>query len=156
MWGPSFRKWQRPLWWGLALLLTVWIALLAWKWPFTRKAVVTALEQESSRIIRIGSFHRTLFPPGYVAESLVLLKPAKEGEDPVPVRRMTVLARWSDLLLLRKRVERVSINGLRMRIPTGAPTQSQSKRAFGDNQPRFAEIGPVKLEDAAFVFPSTR
>jgi len=115
----SFRKWQWPLLWGLALPLTVWIVFLGWNWPFTRKAVVTALERESSRVVRIGSFHGTLFPPGYVAESLIFRKPlaAKEDEDVATVRKMTVIARWPDLLLLRKRVERVSIDGLRMLPP---------------------------------------
>lgn len=153
----SFRKWRRPLLWGLALLLTVWIALLGWNWPFTREAVVTALERESSRIVRVGSFHGTLFPPGYTAESLVLrkLSTAAYGEDAATVRRMTVIARWSDLLLLRKRVALISIDGLRMRIPPERPARRQSKRRSGDNQLRFAKIGQIKLEDAAFAFPST-
>lgn len=153
----SFRKWQWPLLWGLALPLTVWIVFLGWNWPFTRKAVVTALERESSRVVRIGSFHGTLFPPGYVAESLIFRKPlaAKEDEDVATVRKMTVIARWPDLLLLRKRVALISIDGLRMQIPPEPPPRSQSKRRSGDNQPRFAEIGQVKLKDAAFAFPST-
>lgn len=153
----SFRKWRRSLLWGLALLLTVWIALLGWNWPFTRKAVITALERESSRVVRMGSFHGTLFPPGYVAESLIFRKPlaAKDDQDAATVRKMTVIARWRDLLLLRKRVALISIDGLRMRIPPEPPARSQSKRRSGDNQPRFAAIGQVKLEDAAFAFPST-
>lgn len=155
----SFGKWRRPLFWGLAVLLTIWIGFLAWKWPFTRKAVVAALGQESARAVRIGSFHSTLFPPGYSAENVLLLKPAetKGGEGSVQIRKLIVVATWSDILLLRKRIEQATISGLRIRItalPAGA--QSQSEGATQNKQLRFAEIGQFKLEDAVFAFPLTQ
>ncbi len=153
---PFLRKWQRPLLLGLAVLLVIWIGLLAWKWPFTRKAVVAALEHETARGVRIGSFHSTLFPPGYSAENLILLNPTKPkgDQDSVTVKRLIVIARWSDILLLRKRIEQASISGLRMQILAVPPgLQSQSGRARENSQPRFAEIGQVKLEDAVFTFP---
>ena len=151
-------NWWRVLLWGLAALIAVVIGLLAWKWPFARKTVVTALEHESGRIVRLGSFHGTLFPPGYVAYNLVLTKSgtAKDGQDAVTIRRMTIVSSWIDLLLLRKRIQLAWIEGVRMPIPSIPPGQEQSKRRPGENQPRFAEIGQVKLDDVSFTFPSAQ
>jgi AsmA-like C-terminal region len=154
--GHSFlRKWQRPLLWGLAVVLTIWIWLLASNWPFTQKAVVAALERQSRRTVRIGTFHSTLIPLGYVAENLNLVNAtAKKGEDTFAVRKLVIVARWSDLLLLRKRIEQASISGLRVRVPALPDARGASRSITHERESRFTEIGQIQLEDAAFAFPS--
>ncbi len=163
MWHFRFNKtfnvlkWRKPLLWGLAVLLTGWVALLVWKWPFTRKAVGAALQKETGRAVQIGSFQETLFPLGYSAGDILLAKPSTNpGQDPVTIRKLTITARWFDILLLRKRVVEASIAGLRMQIRTVSPgAQSQSSHATKATQPRFAEIDQFKLDDAVFAFPIT-
>ena len=63
----------------LAVAVTIWITLLVWKWPFTQRSVVAALEHEFGRQVKIGSFRSTLFPPGYSAENLVLVGASSLG-----------------------------------------------------------------------------
>ena len=152
--GSVFFRWRYFLIWGLAAVFVVWIALLTWKWPFTRKAVIAALEHETGRTVQIGAFHDNLFPPGYVAEN-VLLPPFSKSEEAVTARKLIIVARWRDLLLMRKRIQLASMVGLRMRIPALSPkTRSEMAPANRNTQIRFAEIGEVKLEDAVFAFPS--
>ncbi len=146
-----FFRWRWLIFWGLFALLGIWIALLAWKWPFTRKAVIAGLEHESGRTVQIGAFHGKVFPPGYVAEELRLAPSSKNGKEAVTARKLAIRASWSDLLLMRRRIQLASIVGLRMRIPA----RSESATGSHDTKPRFSEIGELKLEDAAFAFPSS-
>ena len=50
---------------GLCILavIAVGVVLLAAKWPFTQDAMTRALQEATSRPVRIGKFHQSYFPP---------------------------------------------------------------------------------------------
>jgi hypothetical protein len=152
--GPS-SHWRAHVISVLLFLLIVWIAILVWKWPFTRKAIIATLTQASQREVQIGNFRETFSPVGYVAENITLVKAgAKQDSSVITLRKLVVVARWSDLLLMRKQIERASIVGTRFRVPPKPGSQTGERRSVSGNQPKFEKIGAVELEDAAFVFPS--
>jgi hypothetical protein len=141
---PVLKRW---LLLGLVLVAIIWACILAWKWPFTEEKVATALQQDFHNPIRIGSFHPTFFPLGYIAENITFVGHDSGREIPAAsVRKLVVTARYSDLLLMRKRAEGVSLIGLHTVI-SHATTSSHMP-------PRFLEIDQVKIEDAIIEFSS--
>ena len=151
-WRASFPRGLMIIW-AVTAVFAVWFVVLASKWPFTQRAVVAALEQETKRTVRIDSFHSTFFPPGYVAENITLLNPsANVNTAAITARRLIIIARWSDLLLMRKRIEQGSLEGLRMRVVPLSPDATKQPSS-PVTQPRFDEIGTVRLDDASFSFP---
>lgn len=142
----ALKQW-RLLLLSLAAIAAFWLCILAWKWPFTEKKVSTALQQDLHHPVRIGSFRSTLFPLGYVAESITFVdRDSGSGLPAASIRKLVVTARYSDLLLMRKRVRDVSLIGLRTMI---------SKTATSSHTPpRFLEIGQVRIEDAVIEFSS--
>src|SRR6188474_893715 len=53
--------------------LTLGIVILATHWPFSRDAITRALQEATSRPVRIGGFRSTYFPPGCIAENVRVL-----------------------------------------------------------------------------------
>jgi len=64
----------------LLVLLLICVVVLISHWPFTREAVIDALQERSGRIVEIQSFHKTYFPPGSVAEGVKFTQ--RERRDP--------------------------------------------------------------------------
>ena len=138
----------------LTCLLSGYALLLILKWPFTYKAVVTAMEKETRCKVSIGEFHKTFFPPGYVAENVMLTRgPSNQNSPTVAVRRMLVTTRWLDVILARRRLEKARVSGLRMRI-VGPPRGTRQQPESGEEQttPRFSEVGKLQVDDAIFFF----
>ena len=152
------QRWQSIALSCLVFLGVVWTGVLIGLWPFTRKAVITALQKESGRRLQIGSFQATFFPLGYVAENLRFETPSSEqGKPSFTVRKLAVVARYSDLYLMRKRVKRVFIAGLHLIVPEDqrSPTTELKKASGGDDRrPRFSEIAQIELDDAVVDFLS--
>src|SRR4051794_14972191 len=72
------RRHHIPLWLrilGLCVLvaLAAGIVLLAVNWPFSQEAMTRALQEATSRPVRIGRFHSLYFPPGCMAENIQVL-----------------------------------------------------------------------------------
>ncbi len=129
------------------ICLATWIYLLVWKWPFTQKAVESALNKESLESVHIGSFHPTFFPLGYVAENVHFAGNAQKRAPEMTLRKLVIVASWLDLLTLTKRLDLVSIEGLRVIVPNvpASSSAAQSKSA----PPRFLEIGQVHVKNSS-------
>src|SRR5947209_2130031 len=74
----SRRRWLRPTWVrptliGFTILVTFGFGFLILNWPFTKQAVIDALQQSSVKYVTIGHFYRTYFPPGCVSEDIRFL-----------------------------------------------------------------------------------
>ncbi len=148
-----------PTWWHLvsprrvilaggSLCFVIWLGVLLYNWPFTHAAVIAALQKESGKRVEIGAFRPTFSPLGYVADNIRIFDDGGNNRTPaVTLRQLVIVARPIDLLLLRRRVERVLIAGLRATLPS----QSASDRK--PSPPRFLEIGQVRFEDAVLKFP---
>ncbi len=145
--------WKSFLPWTFLALAVIWMGILIWKWPFTRKAVTTSLQHEFQRTVRFGAFHPTFFPLGYVADDVRLVNEGSENDQAtITARRLVITAHYSDLLLMRKRVKLISVAGLRVTIPNTPPASRAKTPPTHQASPRFSEIGHIKLEDAAVEF----
>ncbi len=140
---------------SLTVTVVVWAGILTWKWPFTKEKVVTSLQQSFRNTVHIGFFHPTFFPLGYVAENVAFTDSYSSSMSPVAtVHRLVITARYSDLFLLRKRVDSISVLGLRMVLPN-TPFHSREENTSTHQPPRFSEIGQIKLEDSVIEFPAS-
>ncbi len=134
---------------GVALCVVIWLGILLCKWPFTKNAATAGLREESGKSVRIGAFHLTLSPLGYVAENISLSsEPSSTGKPELTVRKLVVIARLFDVVLMRKRIDRVSIIGLRATLPTEGASGGKP------GPPRFSEVGQLQFEDALIRFRS--
>jgi len=93
------------------------IAVRAWRWPFSRKAVLQELEDASQSRVDVVAFHGTYFPrPGCVLEHITFQHNPKAGSPPlITAKRLRIEGSFSGLF--RKRVRRVRAEGMRVQIP---------------------------------------
>ena len=75
------------------------VILVVRNWPFTRQAVIGALQDRFARTVEIRDFHSTYFPPGCVAEGVSFLHSEHEGLPPlIQVRTLIIQASYAGLL----------------------------------------------------------
>ncbi len=77
------------------------------------------LEDVLASDVTFTGYHRTYFPhPGFLATGLTLRRKSAPDLPPLGhVDSMLVQGTWSDLIMLRQRVERVEITGLHVVVP---------------------------------------
>ena len=69
---------------AMVVIFLAAIAVLAWRWPFGRKAVLQELEVASQSRVDVVGFHGTYFPrPGCVLEHVTFQHNAKAGSPPL-------------------------------------------------------------------------
>ena len=99
--------------------LSVGFYFLSTYWPYRYRMVEPTLEQTFASQIKMEHYHRTYFPhPGFVADGLTLRRNTAKDLPPVgSVKRVRVVGSWSDLLMLRNRIDTVYADGLQVVIP---------------------------------------
>lgn len=80
----------------IGILVIVGIVIFAAKWPFTRAKVMADLQEAVQGTVQFGSFHQTYFPPGCVAENVVL-RPHSSPSNPITVRKLTIQGSYHGL-----------------------------------------------------------
>lgn len=97
-------------------------------WPYRYRKIKPMLEDDLASQVAVSSYHRIYFPnPGFVATGLTLRRKSALNLPPLGhVEKMVVEGRWSDLLLLRQRVQTVEVTGLHIVVP---PLGSQANHA---------------------------
>ncbi len=127
--------------------LAIFVVIMARDWPFTRDAVLNALQQQSASQVEIATFHRTYFPhPGCVAERLSF----QRGQAKIPLitlRRLTIMSSYAGLLT--NRISLIRAEGLRLTV---AP-QTVSSSSPGGTYPAInsgLKIGEI-IADGAVV-----
>ena len=153
----AFKLLSTPLLWIPVALAVIWVALLAWKWPFTQSRVTAALQKEIGKPLHIGAFRATFLPLGYVVENIRFAN-SKKGDTFMKVRKVTIVASYLDLLFMRKSLQQVSVNGLHIAVPLSSSTSRQEDRSNHPTAPRFASINEIKMEDSLveFLSPGTQ
>ena len=103
---------------AVALLLAGWYVADRY-WPYRYRNVKPVLESVLASQITISEYHRTYFPqPGFVAEGLILRRTSAPDLPPVgSTGKLIVRGRWSDLLLLRNRIQLVDVIDLHVVVP---------------------------------------
>jgi hypothetical protein len=119
---PRQRRASRP-WWlligaSLIVLASIVLSVLAWKWPYTERAVTMALQDRFARTVQIRRFRSTYFPPGCVAEDVRLLRWQREDLPPfVTVQTLIIRGSYSGLFRVHKRVDAIQVRGLHVLVP---------------------------------------
>ncbi len=131
---PGVTKTRTPLpkWlWALGAaflgVVVIATALLATHWPFTQKAITQALQAASGRQVEIGSFAKTYFPPGCIAQDIRFLR-HKHPEAPpiITVQKLAIEGSIVGMLTSPKRLSAVRVLGMRMAIPPKTPDESSA------------------------------
>jgi hypothetical protein len=98
----------------IALLATV--LLTSGLWPFSQSPVLQDLREASDSQVKFRAFHRIYFPfPGCVVEGLVFNHDPAESTPLIAIDKVTI--RGTYLGLLRKRVRRITAEGMHITIP---------------------------------------
>jgi hypothetical protein len=124
------RRW-RPWLIGSAVAFAV-IAGVAFyfisaNWPYRYRKIKPLIEDVFGSQITVVRYHRTYFPhPGFMASGLTLRRKSAPNQPPIgSIDSVYVQGRWSDLLLLRERVQRVSMTGVHLVLPPPGSRASQ-------------------------------
>jgi hypothetical protein len=97
-------------------ILLVGGTFFARNWPFTRNHVLQEIAESTSSNVTIGPFHHTFFPPGCVAEQVVLRRgAAPESQAKMTVRKMIIQGSWTGLL--SKHVALIRLEGADVVFP---------------------------------------
>ncbi len=122
--GPANRtRRRRQIWFFAAGLAIVLVAagssVLSANWPYRYRKIRPLLEDDLASQVEVTSYHRVYFPrPGFVATGLTLRRKSALNLPPLGhAEMMEVEGRWSDLLLLRQRVQDVEVTGLHIVVP---------------------------------------
>lgn len=126
--GRKRRPWLLIVAVALILVAAIGFAFISANWPYRYRKIKPLLEDDLASQVRVTSYHRIYFPnPGFVATGLTLRRQSALNLPPFGhADRMEVRGRWSDLLLLRRRVQTVEVTGLHIVIP---PIGSPANRA---------------------------
>lgn len=113
------RLWPLYVTIAFAVLVAACLPYINAHWPYRYRNVEPLLQKVFASHIKIDHYHRTYFPnPGFVATGLTLSRNSAPDLPPVgSARNLIVQGRWIDLLLLRKRVRLVDVEGLHVVIP---------------------------------------
>jgi hypothetical protein len=125
------RQRKRRIWLAFAIGFLIGAAIgfyfISENWPYRYRKIRPLLEDDLASQVEVSSYHRIYFPnPGFVATGLTLRRKLALNLPPFGhAEMMEVRGRWSDLLLLRQRVQTVEVTGLHIVVP---PVGSQANR----------------------------
>ena len=123
---------------GIAFILVIIVAI---KSPFTQLKVSESLENIVRSKVSFGKFRTVYFPhPGCVAENITFVRsPDIPGAAPlVTVQRMTLEARYVDLIARPGYIARILLNGLYVHVPVLGASSGRSNSQ--SSQVRVGEI----------------
>lgn len=116
---------EAPLWVHVLIvaaggLLAVAVVFISANWPYRHRKIQPMLEDLLTSDVVFSNYHRIYFPrPGFVATGVTIRrKTAPRGVAPLGhVDTMIVEGTWTDLIMLRQRVELVDITGFHILVP---------------------------------------
>ena len=124
---PSLRR----RWFAIAasvivVALIVLAILTAVNWPFTRSAVVQALQQQSGSAVQIASFQKIYFPhPGCIAEQVTFRRGNAPGPPLATIGKLRIMGSYHTLLF--HHVTLIRAERIHIAIPPSGSSQAQSK-----------------------------
>jgi hypothetical protein len=127
---------EAPLWVhivivGVGALLAIAVVYISANWPYRHRKIRPMLEDVLTSDVTFSKYHRIYFPhPGFVATGVTIRrKTAPPGLAPLgQIDTMVVEGTWTDLILLRQRVELIDITGFHIMVP--AIGSKESKQSF--------------------------
>jgi hypothetical protein len=114
------RPWRIKALAAAGVLCAIAAAILAYHFPFSRKAVSESLLESFPGELKIDSFKVVYFPhPGCVAEGVAFRLKASSAAVPplVTIRRLKIQASYLNFLVRPHFVSRIELDGLRVNVP---------------------------------------
>ena len=115
---------EAPLWVHIVIvatgaLLATAVVFVSANWPYRHRKIAPMLEDVLACNVTFTGYHRLYFPrPGFVATGITMRRKSAPDLPPLgQVDTMIVEGTWSDLAMLRQRVELVDITGLHVSVP---------------------------------------
>lgn len=127
---------------ALAAIVFIWVVIAAIKSPFTQSKVSESLENIVHSKVSFGKFHTVYFPhPGCVAEIVTFIRSPNTADAPplATVQRMSIEARYVDLIARPGYIARILLNGLHVRVPVLGASSGRSN-SQSRSQVRVGEI----------------
>jgi hypothetical protein len=95
------------------------VVFISANWPYRHRKIAPMLEEVLACDVTFTGYHRTYFPrPGFMATGITMHRKSAPNLPPLGhVDSMLVEGTWSDLVMLRQRVELVEITGLHVTVP---------------------------------------
>ena len=151
--------WQEaPLWVhavivAVGALLAVSVVFISANWPYRHRKMAPILEDMLASQVTFTGYHRTYFPkPGFVATGITMRRKSAPNLPPLGhVDTLVVQGTWSDLIMLRQRVELVDITGLHIVVPAIGSKENHANFPPGSGKD-FA--GPDKVIERFVVHKS--
>ena len=117
--------WQEaPLWVHIVIvavgaLLATAVVFISANWPYRHRKIAPMLDDMLASQVTFIGYHRTYFPrPGFVATGVTMRRKSAPDLPPLgQVDTMVVQGTWTDLIMLRQRVELVDVTGLHIVVP---------------------------------------
>ena len=118
---------------ALAVLMAAAATVIALRWPFSQRKVTQSLQETFPATVTFQKFHSTYFPhPGCVGEEAVFTWLGSSRDTPpiVNIRRITIEARYLDMVLRPGYITKIILEGFAARVPkigtTREPTSWKS------------------------------
>ena len=138
--GAGARKvrsiWREaPLWAHIVVvavgaLLAAGVVFISANWPYRHRKIASMMEDVLASQVTFSGYHRIYFPnPGFVATGITMRRKSAPDLPPLGhIDTLVVEGRWTDLLLMRERVQLVDMTGLHVIVP--AIGTQESHREF--------------------------
>lgn len=126
---------EAPLWVHIVIvatgaLLAIAVVFISANWPYRHRKIRPMLEDVLTSDVTFSGYHRVYFPrPGFVATGITIRrKTAPPGAPPLgQIESMMFVGTWTDLIMLRRRVELIDITGFHAVVPAiGSPENKLS------------------------------
>jgi len=152
--------WQEaPLWVhfliiGAGALLAIAVVFISANWPYRHRKIRPMLEDVLTSDVKFTGYRRIYFPrPGFEATGITIRrKTAPAGLPPLGhIDSMIVEGTWTDLIMLRQRVELVDITGFHIVIPAIGGNESRLSFPAGSSK-EFS--GPETMIERLIVHKS--
>ncbi|HEV2136147.1 MAG TPA: AsmA-like C-terminal region-containing protein [Terracidiphilus sp.] len=115
---------EAPIWAHIIVvavgaLLATAAVLISANWPYRHRKIKPMLEDVLASQVTFTGYHRIYFPnPGFVATGITMRRKSAPNLPPLGhVDTMVVEGRWSDLFLLRRRIQLLDVTGLHIIVP---------------------------------------
>jgi hypothetical protein len=139
----------------LLAVLIVGYAVMDREWPFTRAAVIQALQQQSGGAVQVQSFRQMYLPvPGCVAEGVTLRRGNSDGQPFLTIQRLTITSNYPSLLA--HHISSIKADGLHITVAPQSESSAEASPAF--NVGSFNSgltIGKIVADGAAVEFAPT-
>jgi hypothetical protein len=144
------RRWLAPAAVLLLVLLCIGGIILAFQWPFSAPNITESIQEDWPGKITVQRFHRTYFPhPGCVLENVALTRGSTPSDTLlVVIQKVTIAANYHDLLLRPGYVSTVSLEGLKISIPSEKPQDQPKPQRTSNSVNSSVRLGEVFTKDA--------